>query len=148
MTGFAKDGTTFTASRAIGVALNAHHVAILVGSGDGNADVAELEDHDVASQNVVLVRFARVCRAILSQRPVLKVPCASRARTLERLGFFDARECQGFAEAPADERRTPRPSNLGIQPSSGFVFVHAGTTVCSIDFGDADFLDGDLDDGF
>lgn len=93
MTGLAKDGTTFTASCAIGVPLNAHHVAILVGSGDGNADVAELEDHDVASQNVVLVRFARVCRAVLSQRPVLKVPCTGRARTLERLGFFDAREC-------------------------------------------------------
>ena len=148
MTGLAENSTTFTASRAISVPLKAHHIAILVGSGNGDADVAELEDHNISRQNVVLMRFARVCRAVLSQRPVLKVPCASRARTLERLGFFDAGKDQGFTKAPTNERRTPWPSNLGIQPSGGFVFVHAWTTVCSVDFGDANFLGGNLNECF
>jgi len=111
------DAIALPRSFCIRVPLHRLHDPILADIADRDADVGEREDHDVSAPDVILVWLLELHRVINAPAPVLEIPCAGSLWSWEGVLLATHR----FADAPADERRAPRPWT-DWQPCSTLVF--------------------------
>ena len=142
---FTIDPTAFSGPCEVSVALDGQNAPCCRVSANGDADVGELEDHDVPWLNV-LGFWCQQCGGalVLRFRPVDKIPCPSRGWSDHALSQFDPTCLDSLTDDEADKGSTPRPRFLWWQVGCCFELVYPFAEVGVFwRLADPDFTDGE-----